>query len=257
MQTLLPRLGVSDIAQIIVLSAVALFLLQRLAGLRALRLFGVMLLVAVVYLLAQALDLRLVRSVLAYVLQYGIIVAIVIFQPELRSLVMRLGRHRAVRFLTRVEENEVADEIAEAIERLARAKIGAIIAIEGDVGLQEYAETGSAIQARVAADIIVSMFLPYAPLHDGALLVSGDTIIGAGVILPLTQQAIPDRTLGTRHRAALGLSEETDALVIVVSEETQQIALARRGRLDRDVEIERVRAALMLMAGEDSQAPTQ
>jgi diadenylate cyclase len=132
----------------------------------------------------------------------------------------------------------------EAVERLTRARIGAIIAVQRDVGLDEYAETGTRIHARVAADRVVSLFAPYGPLHDGAVLIEGDTIIAAGVILPLTQFPVADRSLGTRHRAALGLSEETDALVVVVSEETSQISLAHRGRLARNVDLDRVRSAL-------------
>jgi diadenylate cyclase len=149
-----------------------------------------------------------------------------------------------IRMFNRMEGREVTEELLEAVERLSRAKIGAIIAVQRDVGLDEYAETGTRLQARVGADLVVSLFAPYGPLHDGAVLIQGDTIIAAGVILPLTQYPVTDRTLGTRHRAALGLSEETDALVIVVSEETSQISLAYRGRLERDVSLERVRHAL-------------
>ena len=104
--------------------------------------------------------------------------------------------------------------------------MGAILVLERQVALEDYAETGTRLQARVSADLLVSIFLHYGPLHDGAVLIAGDTITAAGVILPLTQFPLADRSLGTRHRAALGLSEETDALVIVVSEETSRISLA-------------------------------
>src|SRR5690606_586766 len=139
---------------------------------------------------------------------------------------------------------EVVEELVEAVERLTRAKIGGIVAIQRDVGLEEYAETGTRIHARVGADLLVSLFAPYGPLHDGAVLIYGDTIIAAGVILPLTQFPVADKSLGTRHRAALGLSEETDALIIVVSEETSQTSLAYRGRLSRNVPLDTVRTAL-------------
>jgi diadenylate cyclase len=138
----------------------------------------------------------------------------------------------------------VADEVIEATERLARARHGAIIAIEQEVGLGEYAETGSAVEAPVSAEMLVTIFTPYSPLHDGAVLIAGDRIRSAGAILPLTQSAVVDRSLGTRHRAALGLSEETDAIVIVVSEETSQIAVAHRGTLERAVTAERLRAVV-------------
>ena len=131
-------------------------------------------------------------------------------------------------------EAEIADEVAEAVERLSRSGIGAIIAIEREVSLDEYVQSGSEMQAKVSADLLATIFTPYSPLHDGAVIIRGDTIVGAGCILPLSQAAIIDRSLGTRHRAALGLSEETDALVVVVSEETATITVAANGRLWRD-----------------------
>jgi diadenylate cyclase len=140
-----------------------------------------------------------------------------------------------------LEGSRVTDEIVEAVERLARARHGAIIAIEQEVGLGEYAETGSTVEAPVSAEMLVTIFTPYSPLHDGAVLISGDRIHSAGAILPLTQSPVPDRSLGTRHRAALGLSEETDAIVIVVSEETSQVTVAIAGTLERGVNSERLR----------------
>ncbi len=140
-----------------------------------------------------------------------------------------------------MEDGRVAEEVVEGAVRLSRARHGAIIAIEQDVGLDEYAETGSVVDARVSAEMLTTIFTPYSPLHDGAVLIAGDQIRTAGAILPLTQSSVRDRSLGTRHRAALGLSEETDALVIVVSEETAQISLAVEGRLERDVDPERLR----------------
>jgi diadenylate cyclase len=148
------------------------------------------------------------------------------------------------RIFNNMAESEVVDELVESVERLARTKVGAIIAVEREVGLEEYAQTGTRIQARVSSEILVSIFAPYGPLHDGAVLIEGDTIIAAGVILPLTQFPVADKSLGTRHRAALGLSEETDALILVVSEETAQVSLADRGRLERNVDMDRLREAL-------------
>ena len=135
----------------------------------------------------------------------------------------------------------MAEEVVEATERLSRARHGAIIAIEQEVGLGEYAETGSSIEAPVSAEMLVTIFTPYSPLHDGAVLIAGDRIRSAGAILPLTQSPVRDRSLGTRHRAALGLSEETDAIVIVVSEETAQVSVAIGGSLERGVNAERLR----------------
>ena len=124
--------------------------------------------------------------------------------------------------------------MADAVERLSRSGIGAIIAIEREVSLDEYVPSGAEMQAKVSADLLATIFTPYSPLHDGAVIIRGDTIIGAGCILPLSQRALVDRSLGTRHRAALGLSEETDALVVVVSEETATMSVAANGHLWRD-----------------------
>ncbi|HEX7120135.1 MAG TPA: diadenylate cyclase CdaA [Longimicrobiales bacterium] len=234
-----------DLVQILLVAAGLYYVLRLLARTRAIQiLFGVLLLVAV-YFAARLLDLELVRYILEKLFEYGAIAALIVFQPELRNALARLGQSRMIRFFHAMEQGEVVDELIEAAERLSRAKIGAIIAVEREVGLEEYiAEQGTRIDGRVSAELVVGLFSPYGPLHDGAVLISGDTILAAGVILPLTQFPVADKSLGTRHRAALGLSEETDALVIVVSEETAQISLAHRGRLERNINVDRLREAL-------------
>jgi diadenylate cyclase len=177
----------------------------------------------------------MITYMLGIVFTYGAFAALVIFQPELRAALAHLGQSRVTRFLRRMAESEVAEEVASAVERLGRSGIGAIIVIEREVGLGEYLQSGSEMQAKVSADLLATIFTPYSPLHDGAVLVRGDTIIAAGCILPLSQRSMIDRTLGTRHRAALGLSDETDALVVVVSEERSTISVAERGQLWRDL----------------------
>jgi diadenylate cyclase len=236
--------GPLDLIQIVIVGVVLYYVLRLLARTRAIQMLIGLLLLAGVYFLANFLRFELIQYILEVLFQYGAIAALIVFQPELRSALARLGQNRMIRMFSRMERREVVEELVEAIDRLARAKIGAIIAVERDVGLEEYTETGTRLQARVGADLVVSIFAPYAPLHDGAVLIQGDTIIAAGVILPLTQFPVTDRSLGTRHRAAIGLSEETDALVIVVSEETSQISIAQRGRLEKNVGLERVRVAL-------------
>lgn len=233
-----------DLIQILIVAVGIYYVLRALARTRAIEmLLGLLLLLAIDF-AARLLDLDLIRTVMEKLFQYGVIAALIIFQPELRAALTRLGQQRILRVFAKMEHREVVEELVEAIERLMRANIGAIIAVEREVRLEGYAETGTPLHARVSADLLVSIFAPYAPLHDGAVFISGDTIIAAGVILPLTQFPVADRSLGTRHRAALGLSEETDALVIVVSEETGQVSLAHRGRLERNVDLDRVREAL-------------
>jgi diadenylate cyclase len=236
--------GPLDAVQILIVAAALYYVLRVLARTRALQMLVGLLLLALVYLGARILNLDLIRYILEKVFQYGAIAALIVFQPELRNALARLGQSRMLRFFSRLESRAVEEELIETVERLARAGTGAIIAVQREMGLDEYAESGTRIQARVSADLIVSIFSPYGPLHDGAILIRDDTIFAAGVILPLTQFPVPDRTLGTRHRAAIGLAEETDALVIVISEETSQISLAHRGRLERNVGLDRVRQAL-------------
>ena len=236
--------GLRALVQIVIVTAAVYLILLRVARPRAFRILTGLLVLVVLYLVAWAARLEVITYVLEIVFGYGAIAALVIFQPELRSGLARIGRSRLVHEMEHLPESELVDQIAEAVERLSRASIGAIIVLEGDVGLDEYVETGTRLEARVGADLMVSIFSPYGPLHDGAVLISGDTIFAAGVILPLTQFPVTDRSLGTRHRAAIGISEESDALAIVVSEETSAISLALQGRFERDVDPERLRRAI-------------
>ncbi|HEV2132054.1 MAG TPA: diadenylate cyclase CdaA [Longimicrobiaceae bacterium] len=238
--------GWRDLLEILVVTFLFYRILILLVGTRAIQmLLGLVLLVGV-YFTARVLNLDLLRYLLETLFQYGAIAALVVFQPELRSALAHLGQNRMLRFFNRLEESEVAEEVAVAAEDLSRTKVGAIIAIEQEVGLDEYVETGTPLHARVSAPLLATIFSPYSPLHDGAVVVRGDVVVAAGTILPLTQFPVTDRSLGTRHRAALGLSEETDALVVVVSEETSKISLAHRGQLQRGLDREQL---ALLLAG--------
>lgn len=237
--------GWMDLVEIVLVAFLLYRVLLVIHRTRAMQILLGVVLLAFAYGASRLLDLILIRTLLETFFQYGAIAALVVFQPELRAALARLGRSRMIRAFQRLEGSQVADEITEAVQRLARARAGAIIAIEQDVGLDEYAEAGSPVHARVSSEMIATIFTPYSPLHDGAILIRGDEIHTAGAILPLTQSNVPDRSLGTRHRAALGLSEETDAVVIVVSEETSQISVAQGGRLERNVQPERIREILL------------
>jgi diadenylate cyclase len=236
--------GWTDLLEILVVAFLLYRVLLMLQRTRAMQIMLGVVLLAFLYGLSRLLGLILIRTLLEAAFQYGAIAILVVFQPELRAALARLGRSRMLRAFQRLEGSRMAEEVAEAAERLSRARHGAIIAIEQDVGLEEYAETGTPVEARVSAEMITTIFTPYSPLHDGAVLVAGDQIRTAAAILPLTQSSVKDRSLGTRHRAALGLSEETDAIVIVVSEETAQISIAIGGRLERDVKGARLRDVL-------------
>lgn len=238
------RPGWIELVEIGIVAALVYRLLLLLQRTRAMQMILGVGLLAAIYLLARVLDLSLIRTLLEAVFQFGAIGALVVFQPELRAGLARIGQSRLFRVFVKLESRKVLDELVEAVDQLARTKTGALIVLENDVGLDEYARTGSGIEARVSRDILLTIFQPHSPLHDGAVVIVGDTIKAAGAILPLTQTPLHDKSLGTRHRAALGLAEETDAFVIVVSEETARVSVAHAGRLEVGVETPRLKELL-------------
>ena len=227
--------GWRDVLEVLVVAYALYRVLRMFHGTRTLQIVTGMGILLAVYAASWLLKLEMISYLLGVVVQYGAIALLVVFAPELRAALAHLGQARFAQIFQEMERHEVAEEIHEAVERLSRSGIGAIVALERDVPLDSYAESGSRIEAKVSADLLLTIFTPYSPLHDGAVIVRGDTIIAASCILPLSQKALADRALGTRHRAALGLSDETDALVIVVSEERATISVAERGRLWRDI----------------------
>ena len=239
-----PTPGWRDLLEILIVAYVVYALLRFMVGTRALQIVFGLLVLAVIYLLAFLLKLSMITYLLGVVFTYGVFAALVVFQPELRQALARLGQTPVFRLFGAGPGPASAEEIAKAVERLSRSAIGAIIAVEREVRLDDYLESGTAMHASVSADLLATIFSPYSPLHDGAVLVRGEEIVGAGCILPLTQNPVADRSLGTRHRAAIGLSEESDALVLVVSEETAIISLARAGTLIRGLDADQVSAAL-------------
>jgi len=233
-----------DLIEIVLVALVLYRVLRFLVGTRALQIvFGLLALVGI-YIAALLLKLTMIPYLLGIGFTYAPFAALVVFQPELRQALARLGQTRLFRWFAVPGSSVVAGEIAEALARLSAARVGAIVAVEQGARLDEYLESGKALQATVSADLLAAIFTPTSPLHDGAVVVRGDQIVAAGGILPLSQSNRLDRSLGTRHRAALGLSEETDALVLVVSEETATVSAARRGRLERNLTPEQVRKLL-------------
>ena len=235
--------GWRDVIEVALVSFVlyrVFLLFQRTRAVRIL--LGLVVLVSV-YALAYLLKLGMITTLLGLIFQYGAIALLIVFHPELRAALAHLGRTR--RFFASFGDQAVAEEISKAAERVARMNVGAIIVVERQVRLDEYAQTGVEMQARVSADLLATIFTPRSPLHDGAVIIRGDTIIAAGCILPLSQASMLDRSMGTRHRAALGLVEETDALVTVVSEETRAISFAAHRKLWRNLTPAQLKAKLV------------
>ncbi len=253
---LLDQFAWQDLAEILIVAWLVYRILLMYTGTRAFQvLLGFVFLVSV-YVLAQAAGLRLIPYILSQVFTYGAFALIVIFQQEIRAALARLGRSRLFQLFARREQQEVGEEIVRASDRLAKAKIGGIIAVERQVDLANYIDQGTPINAQVTAELLTTIFTPYSPLHDGAVIVRRDQVANAGsVILRLSESPDLDRSLGTRHRAALGLSEETDALVVVISEETGQISLAHRGLLHRGLRPDDLEARLVA-GGEEEAVPS-
>ncbi len=241
----LMSIGWRDVIQIALVAFVIYRVLLLLHGTRAVQMLTGIVVLVLAYAVAWAVKLPMITRLLGLAFTFAPIVLAIIFAPELRQALAHLGQTRGLtRFLRRLGPTEVADELVVAVDRLQRSGIGAIIVVERETRLGDYLQSGTELQAKVSADLLATIFTPYSPLHDGAVIIRGDTIIGAGCILPLSQAVLADRTLGTRHRAALGLSEESDAVVIVISEETQQVTVAVGGALMRGVTLPALREAI-------------
>lgn len=192
--------------------------------------------IAVFFIITKQLGLDTINWILTNFFEISIIGFLIIFQPELRRGLASIGEHRWSKFF--LSESIVITEIVKASFALSRKKTGALIAIERETRLSNYIESGIEIDAKVNSDMIATIFTPNTPLHDGGIVISVDRIAAAGCLFPLTQNPKVSSTLGTRHRAALGLSEETDAIVVIISEETGGVSVAIDGRLTHDLDKE-------------------
>ncbi|MEZ4531936.1 MAG: diadenylate cyclase CdaA [Thermomicrobiales bacterium] len=247
---------------VFVVSLLIFWLLGVAQGTRATSLIrGAIIFLALVYILATVFDLETLNWILARTWPALLIAIPVIFQPELRRALEQLG-HTGSRLRESFPANvdigteQAIDEIVRAAGQLARQRYGALIIIERETGLQDYAESGVPIDAKLTRQLLINIFYPNSPLHDGSVLTRGDRIVAASVVLPLTDNISASSQLGTRHRAAIGVTEDSDALAVVVSEETGQIAVAHSGRLIRGLDQDRLRRVLRTLMRLDREEPT-
>ena len=203
---------------------------------------------------AQQLNLIIISWILPKFLAIFLITFLIIFQPELRRGLAQLGQGPILGLFFR--EERIIDEITEAVYGLAKKKIGAIIALEREIGLKPYIESGVPLDSKVNSELLHTIFMPNTPLHDGGVVIQNGRITAAGCLFPLTQNPRISKTLGTRHRAAVGLTDETDALVIVVSEETGAVSLAREGKLVREIDRESLIKILNNVFGQPKRVKT-
>lgn len=209
-------------------------------GTRTEQLLKGLIIIGIIFVITQQLRLEAIDWLLTRLFPISVIALLIIFQPELRRGLARLGQLGVYQ-----EDIEAIEEISKAIIELSRRKIGALIAIEREVGLKTYIETGTIVDSKVSAELIISIFMPTGPLHDGAIIIQRDRVVAAGCLLPLTtEERGLSKSLGTRHRAAVGLSEETDAICIVASEETGAVSLSVRGKLTTNLDRDSLAAVL-------------
>lgn len=217
-------------------------LIRFFQGTRALHVLMGLLILAVIFNIAKVLELYTINWVLTKLFAVGVVAFLIIFQPELRRALARIGQNTM--FGTLLKRGGTLDEVVQACEYLSRERIGALIAIERDVGLKNYIESGLLIDAKVSSELLIALFFENTPTHDGSVILQGERIISCGSLFPLSQTPELSRSLGTRHRAAVGLTEETDAVCVVVSEETGIVSVAVYGRLTRNLDSEGLRRAL-------------
>lgn len=236
-----------DILDIFVISFVIYKLILLVKETRAEQLLKGFIIVLIIFRISAALNLYTVSWVINKILTVGMVLIIVVFQPELRRAFEKLGRSKTLFSASKIQDEQVkfkSEEITSAVASMSRQKVGALIVIERSVGLSDIAETGTAINGLISSELLINIFIPNTPLHDGAVILKDDKIVAAGCFLPLTDDLSLSKELGTRHRAAIGITEKSDAFVIIVSEETGIISVAENGVISRYVDEQALKQTL-------------
>lgn len=231
----------TSIVDVIIVWFVLYKLIMVIKGTKAVQLLKGIFVIIIVRLLSGVLGLHTLSWMMDEALRWGFLAFIIIFQPEFRRALEQLGRGR---FFSRTASDEDAerenlvDSILKASDYMAKRRIGALISIERETGMSEYIETGTMLQSKVSSELLINIFIPNTPLHDGAVIIQRGNIAAAACYLPLSESPFISKDLGTRHRAAIGISEVTDSMTVVISEETGQISVAKNGELHRDITVD-------------------
>jgi diadenylate cyclase len=233
-----------DMADIVIVTFVFYRLFLLVKGTRAFQMLMGLVVLFVAFVISRWAGLYTLDWLIQSFGSYIVLALIILFQPEIRKALAQMGQNPLTQRLTPMEESKNIEEIIRASVSLASKKIGAIIVIERNTELKDLVEMGIQLDARITKELITSVFLPYSPIHDGAIIIKGDRIMAAGCFLPLTLSADVSKALGTRHRAAIGVTEETDAVVIVVSEETGDISVSIGGNITRKLDTAALRRIL-------------
>jgi diadenylate cyclase len=238
----LSQISIVDIFDILLVTLIIFGVLLLIRGTRAVQVLrGMLVLATIIFALAQVFELRAFSWLVDNMLPVLLIAIPVIFQPELRRALEQLGlAGRYFRFFRRDEVNPVVESFKEAALRLSQRRHGALVVFEQDTGLQEYVDTGIILDAKPSAELFLTIFNKHTELHDGAIIIRENRLAAAACVLPLSTSSLSDRQMGLRHRAALGISEVSDAVAVVVSEETGQVSIAHNGRILRRQDIARL-----------------
>ena len=236
------NIGIWDIVDMAIVAFVFYKLYTLIRETRAEQLIKGILVLLIATPLSEVLQLHVIHWILRNAMTVGLIALLIVFQPEMRRALEYIGR---TKFLTKsiadIEQEEIqrlVEEVGEAAASLSRQKIGALIVIEKETGLNEVVETGTLITGLVSRALLINIFIPNTPLHDGAVVIRKNKIMAAGCFLPLTENTYLNKELGTRHRAGLGITEKSDSLVVIVSEETGAISIAENGKLTRYLDVD-------------------
>ncbi|MGI5949908.1 diadenylate cyclase CdaA [Peptoniphilus sp.] len=247
-KNLIYLINIRDVIDILIVAIFIYFILKLITNTRAEQVFKGILLVLIFIKISQVLQLYTINWIFSRFISDGIIAIIVLFQPELRRALQYLGVTSSIK--NNFSQNkeyvpETVTEIITAVSSLSRQKIGALIVIERNVGLNEIVETGTRIDGVVSSGLLINIFIPNTPLHDGAVVIKGPKIKAAACFLPLSDDHKISRDLGTRHRAGIGITEKSDCLSIIVSEETGSISIADNGNISRYLDIETLKSILL------------
>jgi len=236
----LPRLTLTSAVDILLVAVLIYQSFMIIRGRRAARVLVGLIVVVLFYLVSVAVELEVLRTLLETLAPYSAFALIVMFQADIRRALSSIGERRWMAFGSRIESRELADEILLAVAHLSQHRIGALIVIEREVGLRTFIESGVPVESRVTRDLLLAIFPPGGSLHDGAVIVQGGRLAAAACFLPLTMNPELSRKLGTRHRAGIGVTEESDCLAIIVSEERGTISIALSGELEMDIPVDRL-----------------
>ncbi len=229
-------LRIVDFVEIAAVSYILYKLYRFMRGTIALQILLGLVALYIVQVIVTAVDMTMLPALFASIGEVAVLAVIILFQPEIRRVLLLLGRNPLIRrFVRSAVREQTMKEVLDAVDKMSKNRVGALIAFERSSGLRNYTETGVAVKGAVSCDLLIAIFHGQNPLHDGAVIISGDRLEAARCILPVSSNIKPGGTLGLRHRAAAGLSEQTDAVVVVVSEETGAISVSVDGELRRNL----------------------